>query len=515
MACGERPAPASLPEVVEHWQVDLYAHTLELAKGQLTSTLSLTLEPPGGRCVELPSRLPVSAARWDGQAATTQHDGGMLRVCGAGSEGGAVSLHVEVQLERAREAGSGVGFWQSTDASGAQFSWLNGWLRGCSRFGPCDDAVSGQAEWDVTVVHGESEVVLCAGERVAGPRSTRCSIHGARAPTYSAFTVAASTGWASAPLLATPWGRIVTFEVPPAPVTASLDTAQLAAGPELLVGLLGPLPYGPELQVGVGPISWLGFETPANLFVRADLLSLPSEYAQPATHTVLHELAHQWAGDRTTLQSTREVAWKEALAEYLAYRVEETAGAAGTAAATRRSWERGGLFSPVWPAPLDEPEPPLQVMLFNGYAAGPMILALQLEALLGEQAVLDGVAAFLREPGSRGLTDLRTALEGASGQSLETYWRSWVAGEGEPQRPELAVSVVGQTITVAQRQAAAPFPCVVELEVQGGSGSRRTSARFGLEAPPREVQVGNPLSEPVLSVRVDPDHRLLDLPSAP
>ncbi|MFY0583336.1 M1 family aminopeptidase [Cystobacter fuscus] len=57
-------------------------------------------------------------------------------------------------------------------------------------------------------------------------------------------------------------------------------------------------------------------EHPGNIILSEDLPLLRSEYANQTRHTLMHEIAHQWAGNRTTLAEAHDFAWKEAIAEY-------------------------------------------------------------------------------------------------------------------------------------------------------------------------------------------------------
>ncbi|XXF75337.1 M1 family aminopeptidase [Myxococcaceae bacterium GXIMD 01537] len=517
MGCSEDATPLEVPEDATGFRVERYAHRLMLETGALESELILAVEVPGGRCLTLASALPVAWARWDGVEAQATHDSATrsLRVCGPGTSGGALRLGFGLTLPEGRDSATRATFLRQRDASGHRFSFLSPWLEGCAAFGPCEPAVDRLTDWELTVEHRAEDTVLCGGEREVSEGRTRCLIRGA--PAYSAWTVSAYPAWEAVPWLREEGTQVVLFTPPHEPLAPRLDAAAVRGALRSYTALLGPLPYGPELRVGVGPIPWLGFEVPGNVLLSDDIGTARSDYANLPLHTLLHELAHQWAGNRTTLASPRDVVWKEAIAEYLAYVAEEELRPGSEASATRRAWNSAGRFAVYWPRPLDEPAPPTEALLHVGYGAGPMALFLQLEPYLGRRGVLDGIRRFLAEPGTRGTGELRGALEAAAGGvSLARYWASWVEGRGEPPRPQFAVETVGDIVTVRQVQDAEPMPCEVEVEVRGVSGARRrVVARFDLQAPQRELTLSLGLGEPVEGVQVDPEERVLDWPVLP
>lgn len=519
-ACGGGdPALPAIPEQeAPTVEVLRAAYDLDLERDRLELRLSLQLPPPGGNCVGLASALaPVEPPTWDGAPARASHDGARLRVCSGGAaRAGPVELGVAVQLAEWHAPGNfQVGYYRLPDRGGRETTVLLAWLEGCSAFGPCDAAVGRQVEVDLTVRHAAGQVVLCPGAREAAATSTRCRIDGGvRAPLYSALTVVASPAWQPTVLLDDPAGRMVLHEAPDGLLSAALDREVLREGLRDLTALLGPLPYGPELRVAGLPMSWLGFEPPANLLLAETLpLTPPIDYARPALHTLLHELVHQWAGGRTTLAEPRDIVWKEAIAEYLAYLVEEARGAPGEAAQTRAGWQRAGRSTGLWPLSLDPSARPIDLAA-NAYGAGTMTLFVQLEPFLGRAALLEAVQAFLAGPDVQSTAALRAALEAAGGASLETWWTRWVEGLGEPLRPELSVAVEAGAVRVAQAQAGPPLPLEVEVELVGATRRVRVAARFDLQAPPAEVVVAHALGEPVVDVVLDPDRRLLYFPAS-
>ena len=93
----------------------------------------------------------------------------------------------------------------------------------------------------------------------------------------------------------------VFYEVPGGKLASSLEKPSVSAYLTWITTLLGPFPYGKELRIAGGPTAWLGFEHPANILIREDLPDLSMAYANPMMHVFMHEIAHQWAGDRSTI----------------------------------------------------------------------------------------------------------------------------------------------------------------------------------------------------------------------
>jgi aminopeptidase N len=203
-----------------------------------------------------------------------------------------------------------------------------------------------------------------------------------------------------------------------------------------------------------------------------------------------------------------------ALAEYLVYAYEEEGGLTDDAATMRRLWRRIGRGAPYPIRPLASPAVDLSTWTYGGYGAGPMALFVQLEPWLDRATLIEALRRFLDPSAARSVDDLRLALEAASGLDLRRYFDAWVFGTGEPVWPAFEVTTApsgAETIvTVTQmEQGTVVFPCVVEVEVRGATEVRRASVDFGLAPSGASATARVTLDEPVASVRVDPDARLL------
>lgn len=496
-----------------------YDYAFDIATAHAKSRLAIEVAPPGGDCFDIHCALSTSDnVQWNDAPATgVALAGGALHACGeAVGPGATLSLASEgVIPEKTYLAGLNVGFSRTLNMAGGEFSYLLSWVGGCDRFGPCDDDPSRFAEFHFEVTHPAGAVVLCPGALTAGDTLTRCDLAGPTlAPTYSAFAVASDPLWKRTPFGTAAGVDLVFYEVPGGPLAASLELPSVTAFMQWITGLLGPFPYGNELRIAGAPTAWLGFEHPANIILFEDLPGYANTPHEGTMHVLMHEIVHQWAGDKTTLASVQDFVWKEATAEYLAYVFEDEQRPAGEAASALTYWDAISIQSKHYPRPTDDPAPAVQNFYGDVYGPGPMVLYVQLESMLGRPAVLDGIKAFLADQGARSVSDLRAALEAASGQDLGPYFDAWVFGSGVPEWPSFKVDIAeagGEaTVTVTQQNASGKlYGCAIEVEVKGATKTARAKLDFGLAPKTAAATAKVMLGEPVLSFTLDPDHRVV------
>ncbi|WP_375759295.1 M1 family aminopeptidase [Corallococcus exercitus] len=518
LAPPERLEPPDAGGAPLAYTVDRYDFAFDLTTGQAASRLWLDVEAGARGCVSLSAPAEVTDVRWGKSAPTGfRVADGQLEACGAAPLEGPLWLDSRLRVPEATAPYTQVGFSRRLDAQGRPFTYLLGWLESCDRFGPCDTAPGRLAHFTFDVTHAPGAVVLCPGSLSRRDEThTRCELLGTRAPTYSAFMIASHPAWMRTRLVDSDVGRVELYEPPGGLLGPAIDAGAVAEFLAWMTARFGPLPYGPELRVASGRTDWLGMEHPANIILRDDLPWIGGAYANVTMHTLMHEIVHQWAGDRTTLASAEDYPWKEAVAEYLTY-VFEDEHRSDEAAATLTYWDRLARTSSYYLRPRDTPAPPFLSFVNDIYGTGPMILLVQLESLLGRPQVLAGLQAFLAEPGVRSIEDLRRALEAASGKELQRYFDTWVDGEGEPDWPYFQVEWTQEdalTLTVTQRtQTGKVYPCEVELELQGVAPEerRRVTVSYGLE--PESATARLVVEEPEWAVQqivVDPRSRLVN-----
>lgn len=497
--------------------VTRYDYVFDAAQLTADTLLTIDAQAPGGDCVELESLVPPSGpVTWNAEAAlSATADSGVFHACGAPVGPGALEVRAPTVFPKKKYLGLDVGFSISKDMDGGDFSYLLSWVGGCDSFGPCDDDPGTLAEMHFEIRHAAGVPVLCPGVLVPGETSTRCDIAGTLAPTYSAVGWASDPLWQKKPFIHTGGVDWVFYEVPSGQLMESLDPATMTDFFGWLTGLFGPFPYGDELRFAGGPTAWLGFEHPANIVLYEGLGSLPTSYYDTMAHVTMHEIVHQWAGDRTTIASAADFVWKEATAEYIPYVYEDEKIGADASGASREYWDSVSLQAQHYPRPTDDPLPQVSQFYGDVYGPGPMVLYVQLEALVGRAAVLAGIQAFLEDPGARSVDELRAALEAASGEDLGPYFDAWVFGSGAPEWPTLKIEAAQDangevTVTVTQQNASGKlYGCVVEVDVQGATQAATATIDFGLDPQSAVASAKVTLPEPLVGTTLDPRHKLV------
>lgn len=499
--------------------VTRYEYEFNTQTGAARSALFLNVDFPGGDCFVVGAPGGLTNVKWNDQTALRVETlPGAVRVCGPGQAAGQVKLEANLTVPLQTYNYTQVGFSRRQDRGGNTFSYLLNWVESCDLFGLCDNRTSALASYVITVKHASGERVLCPGTRtLPNNTTTKCELTGlTKAPTYSSFAVASNRAWVSNTFAeVTNKFKLTVFEIPGGRLASSLNATSVTAYLNWIIGLLGPLPYGKDLRVASGPTDWLGAEHPGNIILREDLPDLRRDYADMTMHTLMHEVVHQWAGNRTTLSTSMDFIWKEAIAEYLTYIFELQSRPAGEAEQTRAYWDRLARTAAYYPQPGDSPAPPFVSVAADVYGTGPMILFLQLEPLLGQQTVIDGIKHFLSTQGHRGVEDLRSSLESVSGKNLAPYFAAWVHGSGDPDWPYFNVTTqqANGAVTVTAQQwsvAGTRFPVSVDVLLEGATQKKLVTLNYGLAPTSDTLVVTAPFTEPLVQVTVDPENRVVN-----
>jgi aminopeptidase N len=143
-----------------------------------------------------------------------------------------------------------------------------------------------------------------------------------------------------------------------------------------------------------------------------------------------------------------------------------------------------------------------------------MVLYVQLESMLGRDAVLAGIAAFLKDPGAKSVKDLEAALAAASGKDLSAYFDAWVFGAGIPEWPTFlaTTSQNGDQVTVTLTQMNASkkiYGCSVEVDVSGATQTGTAVVDFGIAPSSAMASATVTLAETVTGAVIDPRHRVV------
>ncbi len=205
---------------------------------------------------------------------------------------------------------------------------------------------------------------------------------------------------------------------------------------------------------------------------------------------VSHELAHSWFGDMVTCKNWAELWLNEGFATYMEAAYLEKIGGRGAYMSKVRSdagdfivndvisKKRNGLFNRR-AANVDG--------LFESdavtYHKGGAVLH-QLREQVGTDTFWKGINAYLNAHkfGSVESTDLRKAMEDASGQDLNWFFDQWVYGIGAPKltvQPVYSTSTKTLKLTITQTQRAdtlvpLAFRIPVSIRVKNAEGTTDT-----------------------------------------
>jgi aminopeptidase N len=365
---------------------------------------------------------------------------------------------------------SQVGFSSRADAQGNPFHYLVSWIGGCERFGPCDARPSTFAKYTFTVAHPANLDVRCSGVVTeVSDTETTCVFDHDGGPTYSTFGIAAYGAWTQTDKGM--WGsaKVTLYDRAATNTNAAIDPAYHDGFMKFMESTFGPYPYGNELRVLTAPTYWSGFEHPGNIILDDGLANAPSPYLHPVAHVLDHEIAHQWAGDETTILDTYDFVWKEAMAEYLAYVYEDMADPPA-ALATASAWKQFSNGSAFYPVPMEKPE--LFAYYGDVYGPGPMIFFRQIEVLSSRAQVIDALKSVLGSPRALSVDELLAALEAKTGLDLDAYAAAWIRGTGAPVWPRVAVTFTAPSTLRVVQTAAATKLCKFSVALTDGGANR-------------------------------------------
>lgn len=496
-----------------------YDYTFDITTRAAHATVTATVDT-GGDCLSLPFRatgFDPTTVLVDGKPATqAQTNGVALLVCGAGHAAGkTITIDVDQTVALGTISTSQVGYSLTMDGNGNPFYYLVSWVGGCDKFAPCDSRPDQFATYTFHVTHPEALMVACPGTITeVSPTETECDFEHEGGPTYSTFGLAAypKTAWVASDKGM--WGSLhaTIYDRPQTMIASAIVPAYHDGYVRWLEQNFGPYPFGSELRVLTAPTYWSGFEHPGNIILDDGLArQIQPPYVHNVAHILDHEIAHQWAGDQTTLADTYDFVWKESMAEYLSYAYEdmmEPLAGAGTTS----YWKAASAGAKYFPVPGEKPE--LFTYYGDVYGPGPMILFRQLEVLSSRQQVLAAIASVITGPAhAASVDDVVAALAAKTGLDLTAYSAAWIHGTGAPEWPTFNTTFTAGTGTSTLHV----------MQVKGQS--RRCKFHLALEgAQPTDVQlvevdtfhngIDQTLTVPtpafaVTKTEIDPNHECL------
>lgn len=451
-ACGggDEPGPTGpITARISHYDL---AFDVDTRAAHATMTAEIEVE---GDCLKLPfrgSEVDVPALKINGEPMRTvgiDAAAKTIEMCGSGYRAGEqLAIEVDHVIPMETLSTSQVGYSITEDAEGNKFYYLVSWVGGCDRFAPCDNRPDQFATYTFHVTHPAGFLARCAGDITeVSATETTCDFTSPGGPTYSTFGVAVYPAWTQTSKGT--WGSVdvTLYDRAATGIDAKLDSAYHAGFVAFMEDNFGPFPFGTELRILTAPTYWSGFEHPGNI-VLDDKLAGPSSYADPVAHVTDHEIAHQWAGDQTTIKDTYDFVWKEAMAEYLAYVYEDSVDPA-IANKTARAWRTFSNGARFFPVPGEQPE--LFDYYGDVYGPGPMVLFRQLEVMSSRDAVINALKQVLGSPRALSVDELVAALEASTGLDLTDYAAAWIHGTGKPVWPEAKVTFTAVPTTSTLR----------------------------------------------------------------
>jgi aminopeptidase N len=219
-----------------------------------------------------------------------------------------------------------------------------------------------------------------------------------------------------------------------------------AAGIKFLSGYFSqPFPFPKYDMVLISGFPFGGMEHAGATFLNEDSVlfrSAPTEDDRFARETLLlHELAHQWFGDLTTMRWFDDLWLKEGFAQYMVYRT------LATLKPEQNVWAH--FYQQIKPAAygidVTQGTTPIYQNIANlkdaksaygaiVYSKAPALLK-QLAYLIGDDAFRDGLRLYLREHlyGNAQWSDLVSAFERSSHENLKRWAAAWITRRAMPE----------------------------------------------------------------------------------
>ena len=207
--------------------------------------------------------------------------------------------------------------------------------------------------------------------------------------------------------------------------------AQLRRTPQALAFFserFGPYAFGGYASVQV-PMRFAGMENAAASFLLADLFA-----SNRAEEVQIHEVAHQWFGNRVPIADWADLWLSEGTATYLTTLFYEHAD--GLDEARRRWVDIAALASrnaTSTPLVMEKPVSPSANLTWVPYDKGASVLHL-LRRMLGDDAFFDALRATYQHYAGRPLSTkaFQEQLEAAADRDLDAVFRYWVYGKDFP-----------------------------------------------------------------------------------
>ena len=199
------------------------------------------------------------------------------------------------------------------------------------------------------------------------------------------------------------------------------------------------------------PTRWGGMENAGITWLMERIFDGPTR----GVGTLAHEFVHMWFGNAAGYGEWHEAWLSEGFATYFGPWLYETTGGPPLNRAmegSRRRWLRSdaGKTRPIRWKNFSEPDEFFGSSAPNTYQKGAWVLHM-LRTELGDEVFFAGVGEYYRsvQPGMAITSDLRRAMERASGRDLAWFFRQWLDA---PDCPHLSVTWNADSVVVRQHQ---------------------------------------------------------------
>ncbi|MGA7990673.1 MAG: M1 family metallopeptidase, partial [Thermoanaerobaculia bacterium] len=312
------------------------------------------------------------------------------------------------------------------------------------------------------------------------------------------------------------------------PENAAANAPRLSAIKDhiaILASFYGEYPFV-DTKYGIVS-SWFpgGMEHPTLTSIGESILS---NVPRDITLLLVHELAHQWWGDKVTMRTWDDIWLNEGFATYSEVLYLEKAQSRDPGSTLRTSYDDGLYGGRLAPAVVADPTDPFR---YTGavYDKGAYFLHM-LRRLVGDEAFFSGLQAYgdTHAWGTATRDELRALFERRTGLDLKQFWDQWLETPFRPTfratyRTSADASTV--TLTLAQTQGHVVkhptagandkefyvFPLVVRFTYLDGTTSDVTVVPTDFTT---TVAVPNPPRKFVAGIALDPGSDVLKVVEA-
>jgi aminopeptidase N len=298
------------------------------------------------------------------------------------------------------------------------------------------------------------------------------------------------------------------------------ETKQMFAAFEELTGV--PYPYNKYDQTIVSHFQFGGMENiTATTMADTEIFFAEFQFGQgPVRDLVSHELAHSWFGNLVTCKNWAELWLNEGFATFMeaayleksqgrkAYIEKVRTDAASYLVDDLMNRRKHGLFNQR----ADDVTSLFDNPNTTYHKGGAVVHTLREQ--VGNEAFWKGINAYLNRHkfGSVETTDLRRAMEEASGQDLGWFFDQWVYGTGAPRltvRQTYSPRARTLTLAVTQTQRAdALTPAAFRLPLTVSVATANGSTDHQIDVTKRVQTFTLPVAQRPRSVEIDRDEKI-------